>query len=213
MSFARMLRILRTLGVEPELILTPPRVDRVPVRDRAHARCVGAVAQRLRRAGFIVATEVEVGGPRWRGFIDILAIHPTARLLLVIEIKTEITDLGSVDRQLSGYVAAAWAAARSRGWRPRGVTGILLLLASEDNDAVLRVHRPLIDAAFPLRFRDLQPLVEPIPHGIPPSGARGIAMIDPATRRRAWLLATTIDGRRTPVAYPDRAAFLARRAA
>jgi transcriptional regulator with XRE-family HTH domain len=213
MSLVRLLRILRALGVEPQLVLTPPRIDRLPVRDRAHARCVGAVAQRLRRAGFLVATEVEVGGARWRGFIDVLAMHPAARLLLVIEVKTGIDDLGAIDRQLESYVEAAWEAARSRGWRPRGATGILLALATDEIDRVLKVHRRLIDAAFPLRYRDLQPLVDAIPHGLPPRGARGVAMIDPATRRRAWLLSTTIDGRRTAAAYADRREFLVGRAA
>lgn len=209
MGFARMLRIMRALGIEPQLLLVPPMVDRL-IRDQAHARCVGAVARRLRRAGFLVATECEVGGARWRGFIDVIAMHPVTKLLLVIEIKTEIDDLGAVDRQLESYVNGAWEAARSRGWHPRGATGVLLLLSTDEIDRTLAAHRALIETAFPLRFRDLQPLVGPIPAAYPPRGARGIAMIDPASRRRAWLLPLTIDGRRTAARYADRRGFLAR---
>jgi transcriptional regulator with XRE-family HTH domain len=126
LTFKRATRILRALDIKPGLTLAAPRIESVPQKDRAHARCIGAVARRL--AGFIVATEVEVGGPRWRGWIDVLAIHPRARLLLVIEIKTELDDLGGLDRQLGSYVDAAWAAASTRGWRPRGATGIALIL-------------------------------------------------------------------------------------
>jgi transcriptional regulator with XRE-family HTH domain len=213
LTIRRAVRVLRALGIDPQLELLAPRLVEPRLRDAAHARCVGAVARRLARAGFLVATEVEVGSGRWRGFIDILAIHPEGRLLLVIEVKTEVLDLGAVDRQLGAYVEAAWAAARSRGWRPRGATGLLLLLATDEVDRMLGEHRPLMDAAFPLRSRDLRPLVESSPRGRPPRGARGLAMIDPATRRRGWLLLTRLDGRRTAAPYRDRVEFVGRRVA
>jgi transcriptional regulator with XRE-family HTH domain len=211
LTIRRLTRLLRALDIEPELFLAVPRIEVSPQRDRAHARCVGAVARRLMKAGFIVATEVEVGGPRWRGFIDILAIHPVARLLLVIEIKTELTDLGALDRQLGSYVGEAWSAASALGWRPRGATGIAVVLATSENDRRLRANRDLIDAAFPLRYRTIWPHLGSSVRPLPPRGARGLAMIDPASRRRFWLLPTTLDGRRVPAPYPDRAAFLAPR--
>ena len=100
-----------------------------------------AIAHRLSRAGFDVATEVEVGGGRWRGFVDLLAMHPAQRLLLVIEVKTELDDLGAVDRQLGSYVGGAWIAAASLKWRPRGVTGLLILLATRRAPARLSLDR------------------------------------------------------------------------
>jgi len=211
LTIRRATRILRALGVEPELNLAVPRIETASQKDRAHARCVGAVARRLVKAGFVIATEVEVGGPRWRGFVDVLAIHPVARLLLVIEVKTELDDLGALDRQLGSYVGAAWSAASARGWRPRGATGIAVVLATDENDRRLRMNRELIDAAYPLRSRDLGPLLDGSARRLPARGARGLSMIDPASRRRVWLLPTTLDGRRAPAPYADRAAFLAPR--
>ena len=226
LSLRQATKVLRALGIEPVLQLNPPRIAAPPVRDRGHARMVGAVARRLRRAGFLVATEVEVGGTRWRGFIDVLAMHPGARLLLVVEVKTVIDDIGRTDRQLGAYVESAWAAAQLLGWRPRAATGLLVVLATDENDQRLRVHRELIDVAFPLRARDLMPLargnVSTVPlrardlmplvrllvSAVPPRGARGIAMVDPGSRRRDWLLPTTLDGRRTPAPYADARAFL-----
>lgn len=213
LTIRRATRILRALDIEPQLNLAVPRIDAVPQRDRAHARCVGAVARRLAKTGFVVAMEVEVGRPRWRGWVDILAIHPITRLLLVIEVKTELDDLGGLDRQLGSYMDGAWTAASARGWRPRGATGVALVLATDENDRRLRANRDLIDAGYPLRTRMLWPLLNGSTQHLPPRGARGLAMVDPASRRRVWLLPTTLDGRRTPAPYADRDAFLARRRA
>ncbi len=202
-------RVLRALGVEPELRLVAPRIEESPVRDRAHARCVATVARRLARAGYLVATEVEVGSGRWRGFIDVLAFHPAQRLLLVCEVKTEFRDVGAVDRQLSSYVDASWAPAAAMEWRPRGATGVLLFLATSETDRRIQEHRVYLERAFPLRARTLADLILGVNTTMPVRGARGLALIDPASRRRAWLLPAVVDGRRTPAPYPDRLAFLA----
>jgi transcriptional regulator with XRE-family HTH domain len=201
-------RVLRSLGIEPELRLIAPRTETPPVRDRAHARCVATVARRLSREGYKVASEVEVGRGRWRAFIDVLAFHPVRRLLLVCEVKTELRDIGEVDRQLNSYVDSSWAAASSLQWRPRASTGVILLLATSETDRRLQEHRTYLARAFPLRARALADVVLGSSGVVPERGARGIAMIDPASRRKSWLLATVIDGRRTPAPYADRAAFV-----
>jgi hypothetical protein len=75
--------------------------DRERQRDAAHARCVSFVRERLRREGWLTATEVEIGRGRARRWIDLLAYHPTQRVLLVVEIKTLIDDLGTIERTLA----------------------------------------------------------------------------------------------------------------
>jgi hypothetical protein len=34
-------------------------------------------------------------------------------------------------------------------------------------------------------------------------GGRGLALIDPSSRRRAWLIRTRLDGRRSPAPFAD----------
>lgn len=208
LSIATALRILDALDVRVDLRLLAPRSAAPPVRDRAHARCVAYVARRLEGVGWIVATEVAVGDERWRGFIDILAFHPSSRVLLVIEVKVVLDDIGAADRQLGGYERFAWAAAHDLGWRPRALTGSLLLLATETNDRRLMEHRPYLDRRFRLRASALTSLVAD-PDRPPARGERGLAMIDPRTRRSRWILPTWLDGRRTAARYADRAAYLA----
>src|SRR3954464_10968520 len=69
LPIATAVRILRALDIRFDLRLATPLNTR-PVRDAAHARCVSYVARRLEAHGFLVKTEVEVGGPGWFGSID-----------------------------------------------------------------------------------------------------------------------------------------------
>ena len=62
--------------------------------DLVHAACAGYVARRLGRAGWHVLLEVEVGDGRGRGWIDLLAFRESDRSLLIVEVKTEIIDVG-----------------------------------------------------------------------------------------------------------------------
>ena len=204
-------RVLRALDIPFDLRLVAPLSTR-PVRDAAHARCVAYVARRLEAHGFLVKTEVDVGGPGWFGSIDVLAYHPGSHILLVIDVKTELLDLGELQRQIARYERAAWDAARALGWRPRAVTGTALVLATDANDRRMATERAWFDREFTLRHRELMSLAE-APRDPPARGRRGIAMIDPRTRRRAWLLPTWLDHRRRPAPYADRAGFLAGRRA
>jgi hypothetical protein len=85
-------------------------------------------------------------------------------------------------------------------------TPLLVVPATEENDWRLAENRSCFDRVFRLQARTLQALVD---GGAVPvaRGDRGVAMFDPSSRRRAWLLASWIDGRRTPLRYRDRAAF------
>jgi transcriptional regulator with XRE-family HTH domain len=176
-------------------------------RDVAHVRCSSHVANRLERAGWKVAREVEVGGDRSRGWIDLLAWHPGTGVVLVIEIKTELHDLGAIERTLGWYEREAWAAARRLGWRPRGVVGCLMVLSTHVVERRILDNHAAIDRAFPLRARHLAALVA---DGQQPrsSDRRGIALIDPRSRRDAWVRPSRLDGRRTPAPYADYADFV-----
>lgn len=175
--------------------------------DPAHARMSGHIARRLERLDSRVVTEVEVGGDRSRGWIDLMAFNPANGHLLVVEIKTEIHDLGQIDRTLGWYEREAWPAARRLGWRPVSLTGCLLLLMTDENDAAVGFNREGLRRLFPVRAAAL--------HGIlgadgraPPGRTRALAMVDPRSRRQTWLRPTRDEGRRTPAPYADYADFM-----
>lgn len=219
-------RVLRAMGARFRLQVDAPFLtDRRDQAEPAHARCVAYVADRLQRAGWLVATEVEVGEPGRRGWIDLLAWHPVSHVLLVIEVKTEIHDTGDIERAVARYERGAWSAARARGWAPRMTVGVLLVLATEVVEGRLRDNRATFDRAFPCRAVDLRELVA---SGWPPAESAGsrvaassaslpsahtgptrrhLAMIDPLSRRADWLRPPRIDGRRSPAPYRDSTAF------
>jgi hypothetical protein len=80
--------------------------------------------------------------------------------------------------------------------------GWVLALATTSIDEVLRRNRSVVARAFPGRARDMRLIA--IDSEADPA-ARGIALIDPRSRRRAWLISSAMDGRRTPAPYRDAA--------
>jgi transcriptional regulator with XRE-family HTH domain len=191
-------RIGAALGLELQIIGRSPIVLNGPLqRDAVHAWCSGYVGRRLGRNGLDVRREVTIAHGRTRGWIDLLAYDPRRRLLLVVEIKTWIDDLGAIERQLDWYEREAPLVARRFGWRPLRVSSWLLALATADVDEAMRRNRDVVDAAFPGRASDLGRLLT----GEDEHSGRGVALVDPRNRRRSWLIPSRIDGRRSKAPY------------
>lgn len=190
------------LGLELEVLARPPIFvkDRLQ-RDVVHAHCSGYVDRRLVASGRRTAREVEVRHGRSHGWIDLLAFDPESGTLLIIEIKTRLDDLGAIERQLGWYERSAWKVARELGWRPRRLATWLLLLSSDEVERAVRTNKVVIGSSFPRRAPDmLADLAAPEQMA---AGSRGLALVDPTSRRRDWLIRTQIDGRRSPAAFRD----------
>ena len=201
--------VLDVLGVRATLDLQSPLIaDGRRQKDPGHARCVAYVVRRLRRLGWVTATEVEIVTGSGRGWIDVLAYRERDGLLLVIEVKTELVDVGSVLRQVSWYERAAWDAARREGWLPRQAIGAVLVLATQRTFEKVAENRELLRQSFPLSARGLALAVSG-DAGVE-SRMRAMAMIDPYNRSRRWLLATPLSGRVPAAPYLDYADLMRR---
>jgi hypothetical protein len=200
-------RIFSALGIQGRLVLEAPIIDRAaPQRDAGHARCVGYVARSLRRAGFLVATEVEVGNGRWRGWIDVLAFDPRTGMLIVIEVKTELHDIGAEQRRFAAYEREAYAAGRRLGWAPRFHVGALAILRTDATDARIRANADLLLPAFPADASTFTAWLAR-PEAAPGSG-RALVGIDPRGRGPRWALDARPDRRRRAPRYADYGAFV-----
>jgi len=200
LSLQRFEGLIRAMGGRLRIDIDRPFIDEsARLDDLVHARCCLSAAHRLERLGWEVETEVEVGGDRSRGWIDILAFHPVTGSLLVVEVKTEIHDLGQLERRQGWYEREAPRAASRFGWRPRRVASAVFVLSSNANDEALKAAKPMIDRVFSRRARELQSAID---RGEVCDG-RGIAMVDPRSRRMEWLRPLKIDGRRRPAPYRD----------
>lgn len=188
------------LGLDLEFVARPPiAVDRRR-GDLVHARCSGYADGRFRGAGWLTARELEVTNGRAHGWIDILAFEPRSRTLIIVEIKTRLDDVGAVERQIAWYEGHALSVARSIGWRPNRSLTWLLLLASDEVASQLVLHRQVLRRAFP----DRAPLMrEILIDGATQASRRGLALVDPTSRRQHWLISARSDGRRSEAPFKD----------
>jgi transcriptional regulator with XRE-family HTH domain len=200
MRLSDLVRILSSLGVRYRLILDPPITERRSPGDLVHAWCSAHVERRLVGFGWRVAREVEIGGDRSRGWIDVLAWHPDTRVLLVIEIKSELHDIGAIERTMNWYQREAWTAARRLGWQPARVGSALLLLDSEVNDRAIAINRAILGSAFPQRAEALARLIS---GDAEIADGRFLAMIDPRSHRGGGIRRARVDGRRAAAPYVD----------
>jgi transcriptional regulator with XRE-family HTH domain len=197
-SLATIDRLFTVLGIRYRLDADLPTVA-TRQRDLVHAWMNGSLRRRLTREAFEVRGEVEVGGDRSRGWIDVLAWRPADRLLLVGEVKSDLVDIGDLERQVGWYERAASAAARRYGWRPARVIAAVFLLETEANDQRVQDNARLLAQAFPGRAVAFQRVLD----GGLPNERRFLVMIDPASRAASWVLPTKVDRRRRTAPYID----------
>ena len=155
------------------------------LRDAKHAAIQNSLARKLRLDGWIVETEVSFNHYGDRGRIDVLAFHPSMRIVLVVEVKTRITDVQDVLGKLDVKKRIAPMLARDRGWSVAAIVPALVI--SEDRTSRRRVadHSALF-APFRLRARAARAWLRhpsmPAPSGILMFEALS-ASVPPATRQ------------------------------
>ena len=200
-SLDLVMRIGDALGLDLQLVGRAPVVLVPRTTDSVHARCSGYVDRRLQRSGWVTQREVEVVHVRSHGWIDLLAFNPRTGVLVIVEIKTRLDDIGAIERQLAWYERSAPEVAARVGWRPSRVCSWLLLLASDEVDAAVRIQRDVLRIGFKSRASTMRAVVAGDTG--PPVGQRGLALIDPSSRRADWLIPTRSDGRRSTAPYRD----------
>ena len=200
-SVALIEAIADALGLDLQLDVRPPVFPGGShVGDALHARCSAYVDRHLRALGWVTAREVEIVQGRSHGWIDLLAFDLRTGVLMILEVKTRLVDLGALERQMAWYERSARQSALRLGWRPRRSASAVVALASDEVDRVVRAHRDLLSLAFPVRAREIaRGLAEPSFL----RSERGLALIDPSSRRRDWLIRTSVDGRRSRLPYSN----------
>jgi transcriptional regulator with XRE-family HTH domain len=195
-------RVLGALGLDASLVIRALHLeDRRRQRDGVHARVNGCSARRYERWGWRTATEVGVGDGAPRGWIDLLAYRPVDRALLIQETKTDIPDMGGLQRSLAFYQHEARAAARRLDWDARKAMVLVVALDSVAIATRLADNRDLVHRAFPARVGDVAAWLKDPAAEMPRGWA--IATCDPASREANWLRPTMLGSRRRPPAYRD----------
>lgn len=141
-------RICRALDAYLDQRLRHPELDRLI--NRHHSAMHEAIARLLGAAdGWVFGPEVSFSIYGERGVIDVLAYHPSRRIVLVIELKSDIVDvqdlIGSVDRKRR----LALKIARQRGWLADAAAVWVVVADSRANRARVGQHASVLRAAFP----------------------------------------------------------------
>ncbi|MBI3746337.1 MAG: hypothetical protein HY264_07430 [Chloroflexi bacterium] len=84
-----------------------------------------------------------------RGVVDILAWHSERRALLVVELKTEIVDIGETLGTLDRKVRLARIVAADLGWAADVVSVALLVAEGHTNRRRVAAHEAVFGAALP----------------------------------------------------------------
>jgi transcriptional regulator with XRE-family HTH domain len=125
--------------------------------DEGHADLVGRIAGLLRRHGWEVLTEVTYSEFGERGSIDLLAWHPARRVLLIVEVKTEITSSEELLRRHDTKVRLGPKIARDRfGLIPASTARLLVLGESQANRNRFARLRNVMRSAYPMEPREVR---------------------------------------------------------
>jgi transcriptional regulator with XRE-family HTH domain len=146
--------------------------------DEGHAALVGLVATALRELGWHVRLEVSFSVYGERGSIDILAWHPAARVLLVVEVKTELVAIEETLRKHDQKARLAPRIASEQfGWKAIGAARLLVLPSLSTPRRRVERHAAVMDVAYPLRGASLRRWI-----GSPTGPAAGLLFLDVDTR-------------------------------
>lgn len=91
-----------------------------------------------------------------RGVIDILGWHAAARVLLVIELKTEFVDINETMATLDRKDRLAVVIARERGWNPVATSVWLVVADGRTNRLALAAHSTVLRAKYPADGRTVR---------------------------------------------------------
>jgi transcriptional regulator with XRE-family HTH domain len=114
-----------------------------------HAGLVETVVRALVELGWEPRAEVSFSRQGERGFVDILAWHAASATLLVIEVKTEIVDVGETLGTFDRKRRLAGGIARELGWVPRVMAGALIVADTSTNRRRVGAHAATIRTQLP----------------------------------------------------------------
>jgi transcriptional regulator with XRE-family HTH domain len=169
-TLGTLVRVVEALGasVHVQIRWRGELLDRLI--DTAHAAIQQDVAHMLTRLGWDVRVEVSFNHYGDRGRVDILARHPTVRILAVIEIKSALGDLQDTLGRLDVKVRLGRQLAHELGWSDAvAVVPVLVIGDSRRARGTVSSH-PTLFARFTVRGRRavawLRHPASPMPDGL-----------------------------------------------
>lgn len=141
--------VARVLEIRVDIAPWSRGGDLFRMATRDHSALVEAVIRELTRLGWEARAEVSFSERGERGFVDILAWHAPTRTLLVIEVKTEIVDVGETIGILDRKARLARRIAMVHGWMAENVSSALIVRDTKTNRRRVGAHEATFRSALP----------------------------------------------------------------
>jgi transcriptional regulator with XRE-family HTH domain len=144
-------RIAAALDIRVDLVPRWRAGDLDRLINARHAALHEAVARWFREQypAWTLVPEASFAFYADRGVIDILGWHPGRRVVLVIELKTEIADVNELLGTLDRKRRVARKVALERGWEAVGVAAWLIVAGSRINRRRVEMHAAMLRGALP----------------------------------------------------------------
>ncbi len=155
-SVPALVRVAEALEVRLDLVPRWRGAELDRLLSAVHSAFGESVAVLLESHAWELRPEVSFSHYGERGVIDILAWHPGSRTLLVIELKTEVVDVGEVLGTLDRKRRNAARVATELGWQPATVAVALLITDTRTNRRRVAAHDRTFRAALPDDTRALR---------------------------------------------------------
>jgi transcriptional regulator with XRE-family HTH domain len=152
-------RVAAALDVRVDLVGRWRGGDLDRLLNARHSALSESVIRALRRPGWILAPEVSFSIYGERGVIDVLAWNADERILLVIELKTEIVDVNELVGTFDRKVRLAVEIAREHGWAIEPGTSVsawVIVSESRTNRRRIHDHAAMLRAAYPIDGRGVR---------------------------------------------------------
>jgi transcriptional regulator with XRE-family HTH domain len=153
LSFGALTRIAAALDVSLFLDARWDDGDVDRLIDRAHALVVERVVGTLRGLGWEVLVEYGFNHFGERGSVDVLAWHAASRTILIVEVKSRLTDLQATFMSFARKVRLVpLLVRRDLGWEAREVGRLLVMPGTRRNRAIVMDHATTFATQFPERM-------------------------------------------------------------
>jgi transcriptional regulator with XRE-family HTH domain len=150
-------RVAAALDIRIELLPRSRGADLDRLVNAKHAALAEAVVARLKLVGgWEVRPEVSFSIWGERGVVDVLAWHAGRTAMLVIELKTEVVDVGELLGTLDRKRRLGRKIAEDAGWRPATVSAWLAIGDGMTNRRRVTAHSATLRAALPADGRELR---------------------------------------------------------
>jgi transcriptional regulator with XRE-family HTH domain len=156
LSIRAVRRICTALEIRLDLVPRWRGGDLDRLLNARHSALAEAMAMSFgHRSDWVLRPEVSFSIYGERGVIDFVAWHPVRRALLLIELKTELVDIGDLMATTDRRRRLAPQIAQSLGWAPVAIGTWVALTNTSMNSRRIRAHSTVLRAAFPDRGRSI----------------------------------------------------------